>query len=109
MSKIQTPEKLQELPLSVIRNMIILATSGFGVVVALSWNEFIRFLVNNYIDPILGKEGGVISLFIYAIAMTVLAVVVTMQLAAIEKRLEKLNQAINKKNVDDLNDSKKVK
>jgi hypothetical protein len=95
MSKIQTPEKLEELPLSVVKNMIILATSGFGVVVALAWNEFIRSVISNYVDPLLGKGGGVASLFIYAMVMTALAVIVTMQLGALEKRLERLRGIVS--------------
>lgn len=90
MPDIKPPEKITELPLAVIKNMIILATSGFGVVVALAWNELIKAVVTQYIDPILGKNSGVISLLIYAIAMTLLAVFITMQLSSIERRLENL-------------------
>ena len=89
MTKINTPNSVLELPLIVIKNMIALVTSGFGVVVALAWNEAIKATVQEYIDPIFGASSGVISLFIYATIMTVLAVLVTMQLSGIEKRLEK--------------------
>ncbi len=90
MPDIKTPEKITELPLAVVKNMIVLATSGFGVVVALAWNELIKAVVEQYIDPILGKNSGVVSLLIYAVAMTMLAVFVTMQLGSLEKRLENL-------------------
>lgn len=92
MAKIETPEKITQLPLTVIKQMIILATSGFGVVVALAWNEVIKNFVDSYVKPYLGQGTGVFSLFVYAIVVTILAVVVTMQLSKIEKRLERENK-----------------
>ncbi|OIP73938.1 MAG: hypothetical protein AUK08_04900 [Candidatus Pacebacteria bacterium CG2_30_36_39] len=88
---------MKEIPLVIIKNMVALATSGFGVVVALAWNEAIKTAVQTYIDPILGKNSGVVSLFIYAIIMTLLAVLVTMQLAKMQKTLEEVNESIKKK------------
>ena len=90
MPPIETPNQFQEFPLALIKNMIMLATSGFGVVVALAWNEAIKATVATYIDPYLGASSGVISLFIYA-------VVVTMQLAAVEKRLSLLQKKEDEK------------
>jgi len=104
MAKIKTPETIEGLPLAVIKNMITLATSGFGVVVALAWNEFIKTAVRDFIDPYLGKGSGLISLFIYAIVMTLLAIFVTMQLASLEKNFEKLTEAVTKK----VNGKKKI-
>lgn len=92
MSKIETTGEIQELPLILIKNMIMLATSGFGVVVALAWNEAIKASVATYIAPFLGESSGVVSLFIYATVVTTLAVLVTMQLAAVEKRLSILQK-----------------
>lgn len=95
MSKIESPKNLRELPLALVKNMTGLATSGFGVVVALAWNEAIKASVEHFIDPYLGKGSGVASLFIYATIMTVLAVVITMQLSSIQRRLEELHERIN--------------
>ncbi|NCN45619.1 MAG: hypothetical protein COU63_03730 [Candidatus Pacebacteria bacterium CG10_big_fil_rev_8_21_14_0_10_36_11] len=97
MSNIDAPNSIKEIPLVIIKNMVALATSGFGVVVALAWNEAIKTAVQTYIDPILGKNSGVVSLFIYAIIMTLLAVLVTMQLAKMQKTLEEVNESIKKK------------
>jgi hypothetical protein len=91
MSKINSPESVSDLPLAIVKNMITLATSGFGVVVALAWNEAIKGAVHEFIDPYLGKGGGIISLLIYALIMTILAVLVTMQLSGLEKKLTLLN------------------
>lgn len=96
MASIQSPTTIRELPFALIKNMVGLATSGFGVVVALAWNEAIKQAVETYIDPYLGKNSGVISLFIYATIVTILAVVVTMQLTTIEKRLARLQNSQKK-------------
>jgi uncharacterized membrane protein (DUF106 family) len=96
MANIETPETIKDLPLAIVKNMIALATSGFGVVVALAWNEAIKGIVNQFISPYLGKGSGVISLAIYALIMTILAVIVTMQLSQIEKRLTDLNELVKR-------------
>ncbi|KUK79213.1 MAG: hypothetical protein XD95_0539 [Microgenomates bacterium 39_7] len=92
MSKIQTPENLDELPLAIIKNIITLSTSGFGLVVALAWNELIRTAVSQYLIPIFGEGGGIISLLVYSLVVTVLAVIVTMELAKVQRKLEKQGQ-----------------
>ncbi|MFZ5438287.1 MAG: DUF5654 family protein [Patescibacteria group bacterium] len=96
MSNIDPPKSIQDMPLVIIKNMIALATSGFGVVVALAWNEAIKTTVQTYISPILGENSGVISLFIYAVVVTLLAVMVTMQLTQIQKTLEEVNETFLK-------------
>ena len=58
-------------------------TSGFGLVSALAWNELIKETVNTYIKPYFGESSGLISLLIYAILITALAVFVTYQLSKI--------------------------
>ena len=97
MANIDAPNSIQEMPLTIIKNMIALATSGFGVVVALAWNEAIKTSVQTYISPILGENSGVISLFIYAAIVTLLAVVVTMKLTNVQKTLEDVNKNLLKK------------
>jgi len=100
MANIETPETLQDLPLAIVKNMITLATSGFGVVVALAWNEAIKGIVQEFINPYLGEGGGIISLAIYALIMTILAVVITMQLSQVERKLTRLNEIVKEKNIN---------
>ena len=69
-----------------IKKTLDLATSGFGLVAALAWNEVIKETVNNYIRPLFGKESGLISLIIYAIAITFLAVIVTYNLSKLAEK-----------------------
>jgi len=66
--------------------MVTLATSAFGLVAALAWNEAIQTLFKE----IFGKASGIISLFVYAIIVTIAAVIVTSRLGKIgEKFLKK--------------------
>jgi hypothetical protein len=58
-----------------------LMTSAFGLVAALAWNELIKEAINVYIKPFFGKGSGIISLAIYAVAITLLAVLVTYNLS----------------------------
>lgn len=71
------------------KQLLKLSTSGFGLVAALAWNEFIKEVVNELIKPIVGGSSGMISLFIYAVLVTALAVLVTYNLSRIVKRSSK--------------------
>jgi uncharacterized membrane protein (DUF106 family) len=102
MAGIETPQSISDFPIAIVKSMVGLATSGFGVVVALAWNQVIQNVVTQYIDPYLGKGGGIVSLFIYAILMTILAVVVTMQLTGLQRRLEDVHIKLTQKEVTTL-------
>lgn len=67
------------------KQMLTLSTSGFGLVAALAWNDAIQSFVKEYIERYLSTGSGVLSRFIYAILITVLAVFVTYQLSNITK------------------------
>lgn len=73
----------------VVTQMLTLATSGFGLVAALAWNNVVQELVNNYVKKFLPNNSGLTSLLIYAIVVTILAVTVTYQLSEIKEELEK--------------------
>lgn len=70
-----------------VKQMLKLATSGFGLVAALAWNELIKSFINDYIKSKIGLGSGLISTAIYAILVTGLAVLVTVQLSKISQRL----------------------
>lgn len=78
----------QKIHVEVVKQMVTLSTSGFGLVAALAWNNFIQELVNNYIKKWLPGNSGVISLLIYAVVITILAVFVTLQLSKLSQRLQ---------------------
>ncbi|MCG2685980.1 DUF5654 family protein [Candidatus Parcubacteria bacterium] len=81
-------KEIQELRRRVLKQMVTLATSAFGMIAALAWNSAITTFVNDYIKKILPIGSGVISLFIYAILVTILAVSVTYNLSKMAERFE---------------------
>lgn len=84
----EVSKKARKYQLAVVNQMLKLATSGFGLVAALAWNELIKTAINDYIRNRISIGSGIISLAIYAIIVTVLAVTVTLQLSKLAERLE---------------------
>lgn len=64
-----------------VKQIVVLSTSGFGLVAALAWNEAIQSFVKEYIDQYISIGSGIASRFIYAVIITIIAVFVTYQLA----------------------------
>jgi hypothetical protein len=62
--------------------MIALASAAFGVVAALAWNSAITALVKQ----IFGTGAQIVSLFIYAIIITIVAVIVMVNLGKMAER-----------------------
>ena len=75
--------KLQK---EVTKEILKLSTSAFGLVAALAWNELIKEVVNQYIKPLVGGASGLISLLIYAVLITALAVTITVNLSKLNKK-----------------------
>ncbi len=65
-----------------LQTMISLASAAFGVVAALAWNSAITALVRQ----IFGSGAQVISLFLYAIIITIIAVIVMVNLGKVAER-----------------------
>ncbi|MCR4324674.1 MAG: DUF5654 family protein [Candidatus Curtissbacteria bacterium] len=72
-----------------LKQLVTLSTSGFGVVAALAWNEAIQTFINDYIVGYLTIGSGLASKFIYAILVTTFAVLVTYQLSMLVREEEK--------------------
>lgn len=87
-TKKKETEEEKKLHIEVVRQMLTLATSGFGLVAALAWNEFVKALVENYIKKHLPEGSQTISLLLYALIVTALAVIVTIQLSRLVKSLD---------------------
>lgn len=68
------------MPKEVLRQMLTLATSGFGFVAALAWNSLIQESIDTYIKPFVGGGSTLFSKLIYALVVTLIAVVITYQL-----------------------------
>ena len=85
--KIQPSEK-KKLHKEIVKQMLTLTTSGFGLVAALAWNSVIQELVNDYIKPYLPHGSSLVSLIIYAALVTSIAVVVTINLSKLIEKLD---------------------
>lgn len=84
----ESKKKNQKLQLAILKQMATLATGGFSLVAALAWNSLIQEVVNNYIKKYLDVGSGLISLLIWALLITVLAVFVAVQLSTLIEKLE---------------------
>ena len=71
----------------ILKQMVTLTTSGFGLVAALAWNNVIQEFVNTQIKPYLPAGSSLVSLFLYALVITVLAVTITYQLTKLVEKL----------------------
>lgn len=65
-----------------LATMITLASAAFGVVAALAWNAFITELVKAYLPA----QAGLVGLLVYAIVITIIAVLVLMWLGRMAER-----------------------
>jgi hypothetical protein len=86
MAKKTTKQEKASVRQELLKKMLDLSTAGFGLVAALAWNELIKQLVSQYIQPLVGGASGIISLLLYAVLVTILAVVVTINLSRLIKK-----------------------
>jgi len=63
---------------------ITLILGGFGLIAALAWNEAIKSLFEIYFK----KSNALIGKFIYAIIITVIVVIISLQLKKLSKEKE---------------------
>jgi membrane protein YdbS with pleckstrin-like domain len=69
--------KNEEMKSQVRTTIATLMTTAFGLIAALAWNEAIRAVILAYFPP----QSGITGLFIYAVLITILAVVATLLIA----------------------------
>ena len=81
-------QKKKALHRELIKQLLTLATSGFGLVAALAWNSLIQEFVNTYVKKFLPNGSGLISLLVYALVVTILAVFVTYQLSKLSEKVK---------------------
>ena len=70
----------------IMEQLLTLSTAAFGLVAALAWNQVIQGFVDNYIKPYVGRDSTLIAQLIYALVVTLLAVMVTFSLTKVVKR-----------------------
>lgn len=74
--------------IEIFRQMLTLATAGFGLVAALAWNSLIQTFVEEYVKVWLPAGGQITTQLLYAVIVTLLAVTVTYQLSKVINKLE---------------------
>lgn len=84
-------KKTRRLRQEFLKTMIALATSGFGLVAALAWNDTIQ----SFIKRVVPENGSdIISKFFYALVVTSIAVFVTYSLGnMLQREMEKQERA----------------
>lgn len=82
--KINTIEKIKEAERELREKTITLILGGFGLVAALAWNEAIKSLFETFFQ----QSDQLIGQFIYAFAITLIVVIVSMRLRKIIERKE---------------------
>lgn len=92
----QTVEEKKSLKLAVLEQVSTLATAGFGLVAALAWNDAIRVLFDSIFPS---PEGSLVAKLTYALVITAVVVVITIQLGkAVNLAKKQLNKVKNPKN-----------
>lgn len=67
---------------SYLGTMIALATAAFGLIAALAWNKFITDLIGLFLKP----GSGVWAELLYAVVITIIAIIVIQNLAKLAER-----------------------
>lgn len=88
----KSKEVAKKTQIAVFKQMFTLASNGLGLVAALAWNNVILEFVNGYIKKYLTYGSGIISLLIYAVLITVFAVLITLNLSKLIEKLDKDNK-----------------
>ena len=91
-------EKPPRLTVEILDKIIILTSTGFGLVAALAWNDAIKLLFKNTF----GTQETIWAMFGYAIFVTVLVVLITIYLsrllrAAKQKEKERTEKLLKRK------------
>lgn len=79
-------EKSKSLQVEILEKMGQLIASGFGIVAALAWNDFIRGL---FIKLFPKPENNLIAMFLYAVFITILVVVATIQIGRLLEKAKR--------------------
>lgn len=75
----------KELRVEFFERFATLASGAFTFVAGLAWNEAVQNLIKQYISP--GKT--VLSQVVYAVVVTIIAIIAIMQINGIAKKIEK--------------------
>ncbi len=79
-------KELEEFQKTFINELASLISSAFGLLAALAWRGVIKEFVEVYVKRLLGETSGMISELIFALIITILAVVVTWRMTKLKKK-----------------------
>lgn len=68
-----------------LQQLVTLSTSAFGLAAALAWNDTIQQAVKDFIEPRI-PGSGILSRLIYALLVTLFAVIITFELSRLASR-----------------------
>jgi low temperature requirement protein LtrA len=91
MTKPKTKKEISEIEAKVVDKILTLVMSALGFVAALAWNDAIQTTFNNFF----GKQSELWAKYIYAVVLTTIIVIVSIQLDKALKKIKKKNN--NKK------------
>ena len=66
----------------VLDKIVALVTVAFGLVAALAWNGAIRAIF----EAVFGSADNIVAMLIYAVVVTIIAILVTIWIARVAKR-----------------------
>lgn len=78
-----------KIPRKIAIQTLTLLVSSLGFIAALAWNEAIKESIDIYIRPYFARGSAVLSLFLYALGITIITVIVTLQLNRLTRLVEK--------------------
>ena len=81
-------EKSDEFKVQLLETFASLITAAFGLVAALAWNDTIKAAIKE----VFGTEDDLVGMFVYAVAVTVIAVIMTL---LISRSLSKAKKALH--------------
>lgn len=84
----KTKTEIRKYQKAVVEQMLKLATSAFGLVAALAWNELIKGTIDEFVKNRINTNSKLISLAVYALIVTILAVFITLQLSKLKEKLD---------------------
>lgn len=79
-------EEKKDIKIEILEKILTLATSGFGLVAALAWNNAIKELFTQIFGE---HKGNLWAMLGYAILVTILVVVITLQLSKLLQKVKK--------------------
>ena len=84
---IKTSRQKDEFKIQVLETFAALITAAFGLIAALAWNEAIKGLINKFFE----SGDGLMAMFVYAIVVTIIAVIFAILIAnSIKKAKDKI-------------------